>query len=87
MSVAESRTRTTDPQTLDNLGADTMTSPEMVTDRGTPCHEHSVCASRKEYGSGNGLVRALDVIDLKVNRGEAVAVMGPSGGLVRRSST
>jgi putative ABC transport system ATP-binding protein len=34
---------------------------------------------RKDYGSGQGLVRALDAIDLDVSSGEAVAVMGPSG--------
>ena len=34
---------------------------------------------RKEYGSGAGLVRALDAVDLEVSRGETVAVMGPSG--------
>lgn len=34
---------------------------------------------RKEYGSGEGLVRAVDGIDLEVSRGETVAVMGPSG--------
>jgi putative ABC transport system ATP-binding protein len=34
---------------------------------------------RKDCGSGEGLVRALDTVDLDVNRGEAVAVMGPSG--------
>ena len=34
---------------------------------------------RKEYGSGNGLVRALDRVDLDVRPGEAMAVMGPSG--------
>jgi putative ABC transport system ATP-binding protein len=34
---------------------------------------------RKEYGSGNGLVRALDAVDLDVRPGEALAVMGPSG--------
>jgi hypothetical protein len=34
---------------------------------------------RKEYGGGECLVRALDAVDLDVNRGEAVAVMGPSG--------
>ena len=26
---------------------------------------------RKDYGSGEGLVRALDMVDLDVNRGEA----------------
>jgi ABC-type lipoprotein export system ATPase subunit len=34
---------------------------------------------RKEYGSNEGLVRAVDGIDLDVGRGETVAVMGPSG--------
>ena len=34
---------------------------------------------RKEYGSGEGLVRAVDGVDLEVVAGEAVAVMGPSG--------
>lgn len=34
---------------------------------------------RKEYGNGEGVVRALDSIDLEVKRGESVAVMGPSG--------
>jgi len=34
---------------------------------------------RKDYGSGEGLVRAVDGIDLDVFRGETVAVMGPSG--------
>jgi putative ABC transport system ATP-binding protein len=34
---------------------------------------------QKEYGSGNGLVRALDLVDLDVSPGEALAVMGPSG--------
>jgi len=34
---------------------------------------------RKDYGSEEGLVRAVDGIDLDVIRGETVAVMGPSG--------
>ncbi len=34
---------------------------------------------RKEYGSGEGLVRAVDEVDLTVARGESVAIMGPSG--------
>jgi ABC-type lipoprotein export system ATPase subunit len=34
---------------------------------------------RKEYGKGDGLVRAVDGVDLDVARGETVAVMGPSG--------
>jgi ABC-type lipoprotein export system ATPase subunit len=36
-------------------------------------------ALRKDYGRGEGLVRAVDEIDLDVARGERVAVMGPSG--------
>ena len=34
---------------------------------------------RKEYGKGEGLVRAVDEVDLDVAGGETVAVMGPSG--------
>jgi putative ABC transport system ATP-binding protein len=34
---------------------------------------------RKEYGSGEGLVRAVDEVDLDVPRGETLAIMGPSG--------
>jgi ABC-type lipoprotein export system ATPase subunit len=34
---------------------------------------------RKEYGSGEGLVRAVDEVDLDVSSGEALAIMGPSG--------
>ena len=34
---------------------------------------------RKEYGRGEGLVRAVDGVDLEVDPGETVAVMGPSG--------
>ncbi|MEV5712092.1 ABC transporter ATP-binding protein [Actinoallomurus sp. NPDC052274] len=34
---------------------------------------------RKEYGSGTGLVRAVDHVDLDVAAGETVAVVGPSG--------
>jgi ABC-type lipoprotein export system ATPase subunit len=33
----------------------------------------------QEYGRGDGLVRAVDGIDLDIARGERVAVMGPSG--------
>ena len=34
---------------------------------------------RKHYGRGDGLVRAVDGVDLDVAAGETVAVMGPSG--------
>jgi putative ABC transport system ATP-binding protein len=34
---------------------------------------------RKEYGTGEGLVRAVYEVDLDVAAGETVAVMGPSG--------
>jgi putative ABC transport system ATP-binding protein len=34
---------------------------------------------RKEYGKGEGLVRAVDRVDLDVALAETVAVMGPSG--------
>src|ERR1700683_3401708 len=34
---------------------------------------------RKEYGKNEGLVRAVDGVDLEVEQGETVAIMGPSG--------
>jgi len=34
---------------------------------------------RKDYGRGDGLVRAVDGVDLDIVSGERVAVMGPSG--------
>jgi ABC-type lipoprotein export system ATPase subunit len=34
---------------------------------------------RKDYGGGEGLVRAVDGVDLDVAQGETLAVMGPSG--------
>ena len=34
---------------------------------------------KKYYGSGDTLVRALDGVDLSVERGEFVAVVGTSG--------
>jgi ABC-type lipoprotein export system ATPase subunit len=37
------------------------------------------CGLRKEYGSGDALVRAVDGVSLDVTAGETVAVMGPSG--------
>ena len=36
-------------------------------------------ALEKEYGEGEGVVRALDAVGLEVATGETVAVMGPSG--------
>ena len=33
---------------------------------------------RKDYGKGEGLVRAVDEVDLDVATGETLAVMGPS---------
>ncbi|WP_034262256.1 ABC transporter ATP-binding protein [Actinospica robiniae] len=40
-----------------------------------------VCARglRKDYGTGEALVRALDEVDVEIASGESVAVMGPSG--------
>jgi ABC-type lipoprotein export system ATPase subunit len=37
------------------------------------------CDLAKHYGTGTGVVRALDGVDLVVAEGETVAVMGPSG--------
>jgi ABC-type lipoprotein export system ATPase subunit len=34
---------------------------------------------RKHHGHGDGLVRAVDGVDLEVEQGETLAVMGPSG--------
>jgi putative ABC transport system ATP-binding protein len=34
---------------------------------------------RKDYGRGEGLIRAVNDVDLEVNPGEALAVQGPSG--------
>ncbi|HUL27966.1 MAG TPA: ABC transporter ATP-binding protein [Streptosporangiaceae bacterium] len=37
------------------------------------------CGLRREYGTGEALVRAVDGVSLDVATGETVAVMGPSG--------
>ena len=37
------------------------------------------CGVRKDYGKGEGLVRAVAGVDLEIARGEALAVRGPSG--------
>ena len=37
------------------------------------------CGLSKAYGRGEGLVRAVDEVDVEVCAGETVAVMGPSG--------
>jgi len=37
------------------------------------------CKVSKRYGRGDGLVRAVDAVDLDVAPGETLAVMGPSG--------
>jgi len=34
---------------------------------------------RKTYGKDDGLIRAVDSVDLDITRGETLAVMGPSG--------
>jgi ABC-type lipoprotein export system ATPase subunit len=39
----------------------------------------SARALLKDYGSGTGLVRAVDGVSLDVAPGESVAIVGPSG--------
>jgi putative ABC transport system ATP-binding protein len=56
---------------LDNTGKVMMNDPAGVLLRAQ--------GLRKQYGRGEGLVRAVDGIDVEVSRGETVAVMGPSG--------
>jgi ABC-type lipoprotein export system ATPase subunit len=46
---------------------------------GTDCPALRASDLRKEYGTGESLVRAVDGVSLEVAAGETVAVMGPSG--------
>jgi len=55
-----------------------MTSPDTTTDE-TAAPVVRARGVRKHYGDGEGLVRAVDGVDLEVGAGETVAVMGPSG--------
>jgi len=53
----------------------------MSTEDALPNVGQILCARAldKEYGQGDGLVRALDSVELEVTSGETLAVMGPSG--------
>jgi putative ABC transport system ATP-binding protein len=53
---------------MEAVGSPTITGPVLRT-RGL----------EKQYGQGEGLVRALDGVELEVVSGETLAVMGPSG--------
>jgi putative ABC transport system ATP-binding protein len=46
---------------------------------GRPANLVSARGLCKEYGTGEGLVRAVDGVDLEVIAGESLAIMGPSG--------
>jgi ABC-type lipoprotein export system ATPase subunit len=50
----------------------------MMTDAGSSSLVHAR-GLRKEYGKGEGFIRAVDSVDLDVAAGETVAVIGPSG--------
>jgi putative ABC transport system ATP-binding protein len=54
-------------------------SEEEVSENGAGFAIVRASGVRKEYGGGEGLVRAVDEVDLEVAPGEAVAIMGPSG--------
>jgi ABC-type lipoprotein export system ATPase subunit len=54
---------------MSDIGAAASGADSMVRARGL----------RKEYGKGDGLVRAVDGVSLDVAAGQTVAVMGPSG--------
>jgi putative ABC transport system ATP-binding protein len=54
-------------------------SEEELSDNGPDAPIVRARGLRKEYGSGAGLVRAVDEVDLEIVPGEALAIMGPSG--------
>lgn len=56
-----------------------MSSSQTVAPKASPTVLVHAKGLSKEYGSGEGLVRALDAIDLDVALGETLAIMGPSG--------
>jgi len=49
----------------------------MTDDAGTPLMR--AVRLRKTYGRDDGLIRAVDDVDLEIGPGESVAIMGPSG--------
>jgi putative ABC transport system ATP-binding protein len=53
-------------------------TPDALADAGLP-PAVELDTVTKEYDSGAGIVRALDTVDLAIDPGEFIAVMGPSG--------